>query len=98
MNSITLKDRLEDYTEKEFLDILNEFRKSTRKEKNLNGKKLDDYLDKLMDNFILVTEHPKGSDLIVYPENDADGEPLKIIEIIKEWRRSKGLALFKDSN
>ncbi|EFR8874651.1 bacteriocin immunity protein, partial [Salmonella enterica] len=26
-----------------------------------------------------------------------DGEPEKIIKIVKEWRRSQGLPLFKDS-
>lgn len=92
-----LKPTLAEYTEQEFLDILNEFRKSTRMERDLKGKKLDDYLDKLMDNFIQVTDHPKGSDLIVYPEKDEDGEPRRIIEIVKEWRKSQGLPLFKDS-
>lgn len=96
MNSIVLKDKLEEYTEQEFLDILKEFRKSTRQAKDLKGNKLDDYLDELMDNFIKVTGHPKGSDLIIYPEKDEDVEPHKIIEIVKEWRESQGLPTFKD--
>ncbi|EBA0987220.1 bacteriocin immunity protein [Salmonella enterica] len=97
MSSIVLKNKIEEYTEQEFLAILKEFRKSTRQAKDLKGSKLDEYLDKLMDNFIQVTTHPKGSDLIVYPEKDEDGEPHRVIEIVKEWRKSQGLPLFKDS-
>ncbi|WP_392397386.1 bacteriocin immunity protein [Citrobacter sedlakii] len=97
MNMPVLKDRLEDYTENEFLEILYEFRKNTRKEKELKGKKPDEYFDMLMDNFIKVTNHPKGSDLIVFPDKDEDGEPSKVLELVKNWRKSQGLPLFKDS-
>ncbi|ELC3302011.1 bacteriocin immunity protein, partial [Salmonella enterica] len=34
---------------------------------------------------------------IFYPENSGDEEPEKILQIVKEWRRSQGLPLFKDS-
>ncbi|EJR2728739.1 bacteriocin immunity protein, partial [Salmonella enterica subsp. enterica] len=34
---------------------------------------------------------------IFYPEKPEDGEFENIIKIVKEWRRSQGLPLFKDS-
>jgi len=98
MKSIELKDKIEDYLEHEFLELLNEFRKSTRKDKELKGEHLDKYLEMLMDNSIKVTEHPKGSDLIVFSEEDENGEPHRVIELIKEWRKSQGLPFFKDSH
>ncbi|EAW3494125.1 bacteriocin immunity protein [Salmonella enterica] len=50
-----------------------------------------------MDHFIKITEHPKQGDLIAYPESPEAREPKNIIRIVKEWRKSKGLPLFKDS-
>ena len=91
------KHTLNDYTEDEFLEFLHEFRRATRKDKSLKGKKLDSYLDKLMDHFISVTEHPKQGDLIAYPESREDGNPKNIIKIVRVWRKSQGLPLFKDS-
>ncbi|EBJ4738950.1 bacteriocin immunity protein, partial [Salmonella enterica subsp. arizonae serovar 41:z4,z23:-] len=37
MSSIVLKNKIEEYTEQEFLAILKEFRKSTRQAKDLKG-------------------------------------------------------------
>ncbi|MCW5004335.1 bacteriocin immunity protein [Enterobacter roggenkampii] len=91
------KRTLNDYTENEFLEFLHEFRSTTRKDKSLKGKKLDSYLDKLMDHFISVTEHPKQGDLIAYPESPEAREPKNIIKNVREWRKSQGLPLFKDS-
>lgn len=91
------KRTLNDYTENEFLEFLHEFRSTTRKDKSLKGKKLDSYLDKLMDHFISVTEHPKQGDLIAYPESPEAREPKNIIRIVKEWRKSQALPLFKYS-
>ncbi|EGD5059039.1 TPA: bacteriocin immunity protein, partial [Escherichia coli] len=61
------------------------------------GKKLEKYLDTLVDHFIKITEHPKKGDLIFYPNSPEDGKPENILKIVKEWRRSQGLSLFKDS-
>ncbi|EBP0116653.1 bacteriocin immunity protein, partial [Salmonella enterica] len=51
----------------------------------------------IVNHFIHITEHPAKGDLIFYPENPGDEEPEKILQIVKEWRRSQGLPLFKDS-
>ncbi|EMK8258666.1 bacteriocin immunity protein, partial [Escherichia coli] len=50
-----------------------------------------------VDHFIKITEHPKKGDLIFYPNSPEDGKPENILKIVKEWRRSQGLSLFKDS-
>lgn len=94
---LELKKTINDYTEDEFIEFLQEFRRATRKDKSLKGKELDTYLDKLMDHFIVITEHPKQGVLIAYPESPEAREPKNIIKIVKEWRKSQGLPLFKDS-
>ncbi|HII1670636.1 TPA: bacteriocin immunity protein [Salmonella enterica] len=91
------KEKIECYTEMEFIEFLREFRKTTRKDQSLKGKKLEIYIDDLVDHFIKITEHPAQGDLIFYPESVAAREPENILQIVKEWRRSQGLPLFKDS-
>ena len=39
----------------------------------------------------------KGLLRIFYPNSPEDGKPENILKIVKEWRRSQGLPLFKDS-
>jgi hypothetical protein len=90
------KNAINDYTEDEFIEFLHEFRRATRKDKSLKGSELDSYLDRLMDHFIKITEHPKQGDLIAYPESPEAREPENIIKSVIEWRKSNGLPLFKD--
>ena len=91
------KERIENYTEKEFLDLLGEIRNDTRTEKSLKGDELENYIISVVNHFIRITEHPAKGDLIFYPEKRGDDEPENILKIVKEWRRSQGLPLFKDS-
>lgn len=88
------KQNLEEYTEDEFIEFLNEL---ISPDKSLKGKRLENYWDKLMDHFIEITGHPKKGDLVAYPEKPEDDEPENIMRIVKEWRKSQGLPLFKDS-
>ncbi|MGD8121843.1 bacteriocin immunity protein [Vibrio sp. Hep-1b-8] len=81
-----LHDRLEDYTELEFLELLNII---------ISAEGSEEYQDELLENFIATTEHPDGSDLIYYPENPIDGTPENIVRIVKKWRLSQGLPGFK---
>ena len=92
-----LKDNTLALAKGEFLEMLEEIVNATSKDKSLKGKKLEKYLDTLVDHFIKITEHPKKGDLIFYPNSQEDGEPENILKIVKEWRRSQGLPLFKDS-
>ena len=91
------KERIENYTEKEFLELLGEIRNDTRTEKSLKGDELENYIISVVNHFIRITEHPAKGDLIFYPEKRGDDEPENILKIVKEWRRSQGLPLFKDS-
>ncbi len=50
-----LKNRFEDYTEAEFTHLVSEI---------CSAEGGDSYQDKLLENFIAVTQHPDGSDLI----------------------------------
>ncbi|WES68032.1 bacteriocin immunity protein [Superficieibacter sp. HKU1] len=94
---ISFREKIEDYTEEDFLELLGEFRNSTRQDKSLNDDEVEDYIDRLTDHFMAITAHPAGSDLIFYPESPEAREPENILKIVKEWRRSQGLPLFKDS-
>nr|WP_237044607.1 bacteriocin immunity protein [Pseudomonas alcaligenes] len=53
----------------------------------------EEYQDDLLENFILVSEHPAGSDLIYYPES-GNASPREILEAVVKWRRSNNLPLF----
>ncbi len=58
------KEKIEYYTEEDFLGLLAEFRASTRQNKLLDGDELEDYIDRLTDHFTEITEHPAQGDLI----------------------------------
>lgn len=82
-----MKNTISEYTESEFLKLVTDICKvNVSDEKEHNG---------LVSHFCQIAEHPYGSDLIYYPEKDADGTPERIVEIVKNWRKSQGLSLFK---
>jgi hypothetical protein len=82
---ISLKSSITDYSEDEFLRLIEEICSATGGE---------EYQDELLENFILVSEHPAGSDLIYYPES-GDASPREILEAVVAWRQSNGLASFR---
>lgn len=89
-----LKNRLEDYTESEMLEFLNEFFENPQ---GLKGIELTNHLSRMVKHLIDITGHPEGRDLIFNPPNDRDDSPEGVLREIKKWRKSKGLSLFKDS-
>ncbi|MGC0990097.1 bacteriocin immunity protein [Pantoea agglomerans] len=80
-----LKPRFYDYTEAEFTQLVSEI---------CSAKGGEAHQDKLLENFISVSEHPEGSDLIFCSE-DKDGTPVKIVAAVKEWRKAHGKRGFK---
>ncbi|WCD77856.1 bacteriocin immunity protein [Pseudomonas sp. TUM22785] len=82
-----LKSNFSDYTEQEFLV----FMKGVL-DVNANGS--DEELDKLLDHFEKVTEHPEGTDLIYYVP-DAECTPETITQKVKVWRAQNGKPGFK---
>jgi protoporphyrinogen oxidase len=90
MTDTLLKNSFSEYTEAEFIKLLEELAKEDEEAEN------DDRADLLLLHFEKVSEHPAGSDLIYYPEPGADNSPEGVTQIVKEWRASKGLPGFKD--
>ncbi|MBX8513836.1 bacteriocin immunity protein [Pseudomonas cichorii] len=85
---MNLKRKLENYTEQEFLDLINEFTNP----RNLPGEEFERHTDLLLDHFIEITEHPDGSDLIYYAEVPTNQG---ILETVKRWRAQNGKPGFK---
>nr|WP_314875502.1 bacteriocin immunity protein [uncultured Pseudomonas sp.] len=50
----------------------------------------------LVHHFNTVCDHPAGSDLVFYPEDDADDSAEGIVRTLKAWRAAQGLPGFKD--
>lgn len=46
--------------------------------------------------FERLSEHPKGSDVIFYPDQGKDYSPEGIVREVKEWRRENGKSGFKE--
>ncbi|WP_423061785.1 bacteriocin immunity protein [Citrobacter portucalensis] len=89
-----LKQKIEDYTESEFIEFLNDFFSNVH---NLKGRELESHIDSLVDHFDKIVDHPESSDLIFYPPDDREDSPQGIIDEIKRWRKSQGRVSFKDS-
>ncbi|MCY1390966.1 Colicin-E2 immunity protein [compost metagenome] len=87
-----LKRRLEDYTELEFLLFLYEIFSNPQ---GLEGDDLNDYMDKLIEQFEDITEHPGKSDVLFYPKEGQEDSPEGVLKEIKEWRAQNGKPGFK---
>ena len=82
---MNLKPRFEDYTEADFTQLVSEI---------CSAEGGEAYQDKLLENFIAVSEHPEGSDLIYYSDDD-NATPEKIVAAVKAWRQAHGKSGFK---
>ena len=82
---MNVKPKFEDYTEAEFTQLVSEI---------CNAEGGEAYQDQLLENFISVSEHPEGSDLIYYSQ-DEDAIPEKIVAAVKSWRKCHGKSGFK---
>ncbi|XMB47615.1 bacteriocin immunity protein [Pseudomonas fluorescens] len=60
-----LKQSFSEHTRDDFLLLMKEILKE-------NTAPTDERLDKLLQHFELITEHPKGTDLIYYAASDAE--------------------------
>lgn len=82
-----LKDKYEDYTESEFLDLIRNICDANTESEALHNI--------WVRNFTKVIEHPDGSDLIYYPDAGADESPEGILKTVKKWRAENGKPGFK---
>ena len=86
---MNLKTNLSDYTEQEFIDMLRQL---------CSGELPEKEEDRVLSHFIKVTEHPRGSDLLYYPDEGADDSPEGITQTVKAWRAANGLPGFKETH
>ena len=97
MTDTLLKNSLSEYTEAEFIKLLEKLAKEDEESEEAEEAENDDRADLLLLHFEKVSEHPAGSDLIYYPEPGADNSPESVTQILKEWRAANGLPGFKDN-
>jgi Colicin immunity protein / pyocin immunity protein len=86
------KEKLEDYTELEFLEFLGEFFENKH---GLSGKDYENHTNSLLVHFEKITEHPEKSALIFYPFAGREDSPMGILKEVKEWRALNGKPGFK---
>ncbi|AJJ03607.1 immunity protein [Yersinia pseudotuberculosis IP 32953] len=76
-----------DYTESEFLELVKELFnvEKTTEEEDINN----------LIEFKRLCEHPAGSDLIFYPDNNREDSPEGVVKEVKKWRAENGKPGFK---
>jgi len=84
---VKLWDKLEQYTEIEFTELVEDIWFV-----NVESEAMH---DELLLHFEKVSEHPQGSDLIYYPLEGEDSSPTGIVESVKAWRAANGKPGFK---
>ncbi len=82
-----LKNNISDYTEAEFLQLLQIICNAETSS--------EEELIKLVTHFERITEHPDGSDLIYYPKKGEDDTPTGILKTVKEWQAKNSKPGFK---
>ena len=75
-----------EYSEHEFLKILNEF---------WSGDMTEAEENEFVQRFNEIIEHPEKSDLIFYPSGNRDDSPKGLIDELKSWYREQGKACFR---
>lgn len=79
--------KISDYTESEFLAFVRDLCDFSKRSEAQD--------EALVDEFERLTEHPDGSDLIFYPQDDREDSPEGIVKEVKEWRAANGKPGFK---
>lgn len=91
MNS---KNLLEEYTEEEFLQLIEELFCDSR---GLDRKSEERYMIALAEHIVKISEHPEKSDLLFYPPAGREDSPTGILNEIKDWRAKNGKPGFKEN-
>ncbi|MCP1516336.1 hypothetical protein J2Y74_000646 [Pseudomonas migulae] len=84
---MTLKSTISDYTEEEFIGLL---------QRIIGNDESEEVENRLVHHFNTICGHPAGSDLLFYPEDGADDSAEGITRTLKEWRATQGLPGFKE--
>lgn len=91
---INKKEKLEDYTEEEFLTFIESICEPPT---DLADELFDAYVSENVKYFVKITEHPSKSDLIFYPREGIEDSARGILKELKEWREKNGKPGFKSS-
>ncbi|WP_348984607.1 bacteriocin immunity protein [Pseudomonas sp. B329] len=83
-----LKQSFSEYTKDKFLLFMKEILKE-------NTAPTDERLDKLLQHFELITEHPEGTDLIYYTAPDTESTIEAITQRVENWRATNNKPGFK---
>lgn len=89
---MNLKEKLEDYSETELLEILEELFENKN---NLDGDEYEKLTTDIISHIVTITEHPENSDLLCYPPQEREDSPKGILAEIKRWRALNGKPGFK---
>lgn len=87
-----LKEKLEDYTEAEFLHFIATICDAPA---GLSADEYDAYTIPRINHFAKISGHPAETDLIFYPRPGVPDTPEGILQEVKEWREKNGLPGFK---
>ncbi|WP_053084956.1 bacteriocin immunity protein, partial [Yersinia similis] len=71
-----------DYTESEFLELV---KKLFNVEKTTEEEDINNLIE-----FKRLCEHPAGSDLIFYPDDNREDSPEGVVKEVKKWRAENG--------
>lgn len=82
-----LSEKLEDYTEAQFLDLVTKIW--------LIDVATEEEHISLVLHFELITEHPRGNGVIFYPDPKMEESPQGVVDFIKNWRATNGKPGFK---
>ncbi|MDH2079980.1 bacteriocin immunity protein [Pseudomonas atacamensis] len=88
MSDPFIKGSFSDYTEQDFIDLIDEIRKEDIAPTDLRA-------DALILHFNKIVGHPSGMDLIYYPEPGADTTSAGIARTVMAWREANRLPGFK---
>ncbi|CAH0223845.1 bacteriocin immunity protein [Pseudomonas atacamensis] len=88
MSDPLIKSSFSDYTEQDFIDLIDEIRKEDIAPTDLRA-------DALILHFNKIVGHPSGMDLIYYPEPGADTTSAGIARTVMAWREANRLPGFK---
>ena len=84
---ISLKNKFEEYTESEYVLLLNRL---------IEGDySSEEEHDAIVDNIVSTSEWPTGTDVLYYPAECVEDSPAGVLKAIKTWRAANNKPGFK---
>ena len=89
---MVFKEKFEDYTEAEFLELLNAI---YEERDDLSDDAFDDLVVKSILHFETVTQHPGGLHAFLNQGERGRSTPAEVLKLVKEWRAANNKPGFK---